>query len=74
MINNMKNFILFNRGTVQAPNDGESLTMSDIASKTKTVFSSERFDMLKSILRIAACFYRDLFTFKRILLVLKCGG
>jgi len=56
MINNMKNFILFNRGTVQAPNDGESLTMSDIASKTKTVFSSERFDMLKSILRIAAFF------------------
>jgi len=52
----MKNFILFNRGTVQAPNDGESLTMSDIASKTKTVFSSERFDMLKSILRIAAFF------------------
>jgi len=56
MINNMKNFILFNRGTVQAPSDGENLTMSDITSRVNTTFSSERFNMLKSVLRITAFF------------------
>ena|GEM_PF-1883980 len=52
----MKNFILFNRGTVQAPSDGENLTMSDITSRVNTTFSSERFNMLKSVLRITAFF------------------
>jgi len=56
MINNMKNFILFNRGTVQAPNDGKGLAMADITSRVNTTFNSERFNMLKSVLRITAFF------------------